>query len=82
MLSYISFINNTEYPFVSVYDDSRVLADCIQRRQKSRFFVEDAGSVTITVKDNRNNIFLDIYMSLYPNEFYIINICDGFAEFI
>jgi len=82
MFSYISFYNNSSYPYISVYEDSEMLVEELTKNTKTKFYIKDAGSVSVTVSDNKKISFLDLYISLYPNEFYTLEITDTSAKFI
>lgn len=82
MFSYISFYNNTSFPFISIYEDFKLITEILPKDMKSKYYIEDAGSVSVIVSDNKNNPFLDLYISLYPNEFYTLEITDTCAKFI
>lgn len=82
MFSYISFFNNTDFPFISIYEDGENLTEILLRHTESKFYITDAGSISVVVCDNHNKPFLNLYISLYPNERYTMNINNTFAEFI
>lgn len=82
MFAYISFFNNTNYPYISVSKDGEPIGEELPGKELSRYYVADAGSVSVTVFDNKNIPFLDIYISLYPSKTYILEITDTSAEFI
>lgn len=82
MFSYISFYNNTTYPYISVYEDSEIFVEELLKNTKSKFYIKDAGSVSVIILDNKNIPFLDLYISLFPNEFYTLEITDTSAKFI
>ena len=82
MFSYISFYNNTSYPYISVYEDSEMFVEELLKNTRTKFYIEDAGSVSVIVSDNKNIPFLDLYISLFPNEFYTLEITDTSAKFI
>ena len=82
MFSYISFYNNTSYPYISVYEDSEILTEELLKNKKTKFYIKDAGSVSVVVTDNKNVPFLDLYIALLPNTFYTLEITDTSAKFI
>ena len=82
MFSYISFFNNTAFPFITICEDGENITECLPRHVKSKFHTADSGSISVTVSDNNNKPFLNLYISLFPNEFYTLNINDTFAELI
>lgn len=82
MFSYVSFFNDTEYPFISVLEEERVIAECLPRQTKSGYCLNDAGSMSVTLYDHRKNPFLSLYISLKPNKFHCIRIRSFSAEFM
>ena len=82
MFSYLAFYNNTSIPFVSVYTDDTCIIECLPQSIKTKYRIFDAGSICIAVYDNRLVLLSDLYISLFPNKFYTLNINDNFAELI
>lgn len=82
MFSYVSFFNDTAYPFISIRDDDKIISECLPRHTKSKYHLTDAGSICITAFDNRNTPFLSLYIALKPNKFHIVRIRSHFAEFM
>ena len=82
MFSYISFYNNTSYPYISLYEDSEILVEELLNNEKTKFYIEDAGSVSVIVADNKNIPFLNLYIALLPNTFYTLEITDTSANFM
>lgn len=82
MFSYVSFFNDTSYPFISVYDEDCAVAECLPRHTKSKYCLVDAGSMCATLCDNHNTPFLSLYIALAPNKFHVVRIRDHFSEFM
>lgn len=70
MPSYVSFVNRSGYPAVAVYDNDIPVASDILKNEKTREYEMNSGSVWLSVYENRNRKFLDLWLSLYPMHSY------------
>ncbi len=80
MFSYLAFYNNTSYPCISVYHDDSCIVECLPKSILTRYHIFNSGSIAIAVCDSRLILLSDLYISLFPNNFYILNIGDNSSE--
>ncbi len=74
MNSYLSVINSSEIPAVSVYCDNTPTAVDIIAGHQSKFHICPAGSRTVTVINNRGRVIFDLWLSLAPKKKHILEI--------
>ncbi len=82
MVSYISFINNTSYPVISVYSDDNLITDTLLRNSESDKFPIKSGTVDLLLKENRNKPFQKLWVSLYPDSTYTLIIKNTYSFFV
>lgn len=74
LFSYISFVNNTGFPYISISEDERVIIDFLAEYKKSKFFPLNSGSISFDVFYNSPKPFLNIYTTFLPGRFYTVEI--------
>lgn len=70
MSAYVTFVNKSVYPAVSVYSDGFLIDDLVLKNTPSREYAVESGTVGFSVRENRNKEFLDLWLSLYPMRSY------------
>ena len=70
MPSYVTFVNKSAYPAVSVYSDDLPIDDMILKNTSSKQYELESGTVGFSVRENRNKEFLNLWLSLYPMRCY------------
>ncbi len=80
MFSFVSFLNNTDFPYISVVEDERVLVEILPRREKSKFFAVDSGSLIFDFFSNSPKPFLNIYIPLYPGRIYTLSVYESAVD--
>ena len=72
MQAYISIINESVYPAISVlFDDIILFKDILHTSAKKPY---PAGSVQVIVLDNRQRTMHDLYIGLSPDKSYILKV--------
>ncbi len=82
MISFVSFLNNTEFPYISVFEDDRIKTEMIFKNKQSKVFAVDSGSVSFDFFYNSPKPFLNIYIPLNPGKIYTIKVYETHAEFM
>ena len=67
MASYIKFFNDTSHPVISVYEGDFLIADCILKNSSSDTIKINYGSLDLTFRDNREKVFLRLWVSLFDD---------------
>ena len=70
MSSYVTFVNKSAYPAVSVYYDGFPIDDMILKNASSEEYAVESGTVGFSVRENHNKEFLNLWLSLYPMRSY------------
>ena len=70
--SYITFINNTSFPVISVYSDNKLVVENILKNSSSEKITFDDGSIDLIIKDNREKTFQSLCISLCAQKEYVL----------
>lgn len=79
MSSYISFLNNSSRPAVTVFLDETEVEALLLAHKKSPLHITDAGSHSVIITDSVLNTLFDLYIPLFPNTINTIIIEDSTA---
>lgn len=82
MFSYISFLNNTNFPYISVMDEERLMVEVLPKEKTSKFFAVDSGSLIFYFFSDSPKPFLNIYIPLYPGKIYTVSVYETYAKFM
>lgn len=82
MSTYLSFINNTSYPLISVYLDDELITDMILKNCQSEKFRVLDGSHELEFFENRNKNFQSLYFSVLPEKNHTVVIKNDKSFFI
>jgi len=80
--SFITIVNNTTYPVISVYDDDECICEGVLKNSVSEKITIKSGTVRLKIKENREKVFEDLWLSLTRNDNYCLIIKNSKSIFL
>ena len=82
MPSFITIINNTTYPIISVYNDDECICEGILKNAAGERVSVKSGTVRLKIRENREKIFEDLWLPLTRNDNYCLIIKNSKSIFL